>query len=179
MFTACCNGCSEAVVSALTACLSFLVSGEQESRVQKGNGYFQVPPHTPVIFGEAGGRTLFRYGWEGPEACLRKTLLDRPTLLLGSAGSDMSSVSLTCKNVWSWLFRLLEVVKCPVQWVMRQKGQDKSHSPFPSDSCLQAASLVVLPLTTDCQACIRKHYSSSCPQGTGPGKIGWAAPGNC
>lgn len=36
------------------------VSGEQESRVQKGNGYFQVPPHTPVIFGEAGGRTLFR-----------------------------------------------------------------------------------------------------------------------
>ncbi|NP_001404765.1 WD repeat-containing protein 48 isoform 3 [Mus musculus] len=36
------------------------VSGGQESRVQKGNGYFQVPPHTPVIFGEAGGRTLFR-----------------------------------------------------------------------------------------------------------------------
>ncbi|CAO2633215.1 WD repeat-containing protein 48 [Lemmus lemmus] len=36
------------------------VSGEQESRVQKGNGYFQVPPHTPVVFGEAGGRTLFR-----------------------------------------------------------------------------------------------------------------------
>lgn len=40
----------------------FLVNGEQENRVQKGNGYFQVPPHTPVIFGEAGGRTLFRYG---------------------------------------------------------------------------------------------------------------------
>ncbi|OWK02812.1 WDR48 [Cervus elaphus hippelaphus] len=38
------------------------VNGEQENRVQKGNGYFQVPPHTPVIFGEAGGRTLFRYG---------------------------------------------------------------------------------------------------------------------
>lgn len=37
------------------------VNGEQENRVQKGNGYFQVPPHTPVIFGEAGGRTLFRY----------------------------------------------------------------------------------------------------------------------
>ncbi|XP_041698351.2 WD repeat-containing protein 48 isoform X1 [Coregonus clupeaformis] len=36
------------------------VNGEQETRVQKGNGYFQVPPHTPVIFGEAGGRTLFR-----------------------------------------------------------------------------------------------------------------------
>ncbi|KAM6375116.1 WD repeat-containing protein 48 isoform 3-T4 [Alca torda] len=36
------------------------VNGEQENRVQKGNGYFQVPPHTPVIFGEAGGRTLFR-----------------------------------------------------------------------------------------------------------------------
>uniref|UniRef100_A0A8C2ILW6 WD repeat-containing protein 48 n=1 Tax=Cyprinus carpio TaxID=7962 RepID=A0A8C2ILW6_CYPCA len=36
------------------------VNGEQESRIQKGNGYFQVPPHTPVIFGEAGGRTLFR-----------------------------------------------------------------------------------------------------------------------
>ncbi|KAL7976462.1 hypothetical protein Chor_008411 [Crotalus horridus] len=36
------------------------VNGEQESRLQKGNGYFQVPPHTPVIFGEAGGRTLFR-----------------------------------------------------------------------------------------------------------------------
>uniref|UniRef100_A0A3Q4HDN5 WD repeat-containing protein 48 n=1 Tax=Neolamprologus brichardi TaxID=32507 RepID=A0A3Q4HDN5_NEOBR len=34
-------------------------NGEQENRVQKGNGYFQVPPHTPVIFGEAGGRTLF------------------------------------------------------------------------------------------------------------------------
>ncbi|KAH1176885.1 hypothetical protein KIL84_010587 [Mauremys mutica] len=36
------------------------VNGEQENRIQKGNGYFQVPPHTPVIFGEAGGRTLFR-----------------------------------------------------------------------------------------------------------------------
>ncbi|XP_016374320.1 WD repeat-containing protein 48-like [Sinocyclocheilus rhinocerous] len=36
------------------------VNGENESRIQKGNGYFQVPPHTPVIFGEAGGRTLFR-----------------------------------------------------------------------------------------------------------------------
>uniref|UniRef100_A0A8C5HSN5 WD repeat-containing protein 48 n=1 Tax=Gouania willdenowi TaxID=441366 RepID=A0A8C5HSN5_GOUWI len=36
------------------------VNGEPENRVQKGNGYFQVPPHTPVIFGEAGGRTLFR-----------------------------------------------------------------------------------------------------------------------
>ncbi|XP_026097411.1 WD repeat-containing protein 48-like isoform X1 [Carassius auratus] len=36
------------------------VNGEHESRMQKGNGYFQVPPHTPVIFGEAGGRTLFR-----------------------------------------------------------------------------------------------------------------------
>uniref|UniRef100_A0A672STL1 WD repeat-containing protein 48 n=1 Tax=Sinocyclocheilus grahami TaxID=75366 RepID=A0A672STL1_SINGR len=42
-------------------CVNFsLVNGEQESRIQKGNGYFQVPPHTPVIFGEAGGRTLFR-----------------------------------------------------------------------------------------------------------------------
>lgn len=37
-----------------------VVNGEQENRLQKGNGYFQVPPHTPVIFGEAGGRTLFR-----------------------------------------------------------------------------------------------------------------------
>lgn len=37
-----------------------LVNGEHESRIQKGNGYFQVPAHTPVIFGEAGGRTLFR-----------------------------------------------------------------------------------------------------------------------
>lgn len=37
-----------------------LVNGEHESRTQKGNGYFQVPAHTPVIFGEAGGRTLFR-----------------------------------------------------------------------------------------------------------------------
>ncbi|MGH0171482.1 UNVERIFIED_CONTAM: hypothetical protein FKN15_061254 [Acipenser sinensis] len=36
------------------------LNGEQEPRIQKGNGYFQVPPHTPVIFGEAGGRTLFR-----------------------------------------------------------------------------------------------------------------------
>uniref|UniRef100_UPI00358E0F08 WD repeat-containing protein 48 isoform X3 n=1 Tax=Myxine glutinosa TaxID=7769 RepID=UPI00358E0F08 len=37
------------------------VNGENENRViQKGNGYFQVPPHTPVIFTEAGGRTLFR-----------------------------------------------------------------------------------------------------------------------
>uniref|UniRef100_A0A673GR33 WD repeat-containing protein 48 n=1 Tax=Sinocyclocheilus rhinocerous TaxID=307959 RepID=A0A673GR33_9TELE len=36
------------------------MNGENESRIQKGNGYFQVPPHTPVIFGEAGGRTLFR-----------------------------------------------------------------------------------------------------------------------
>uniref|UniRef100_A0A8C8IA88 WD repeat-containing protein 48 n=1 Tax=Oncorhynchus tshawytscha TaxID=74940 RepID=A0A8C8IA88_ONCTS len=36
------------------------VNGEHESRIQKGNGYFHVPPHTPVIFGEAGGRTLFR-----------------------------------------------------------------------------------------------------------------------
>lgn len=36
------------------------VNGEPENRVQRGNGYFQVPPHTPVIFGEAGGRTLFR-----------------------------------------------------------------------------------------------------------------------
>jgi WD repeat-containing protein 48 len=36
------------------------VNGEQENRVQKGNEYFQVPPHTPMIFGEAGGRTLFR-----------------------------------------------------------------------------------------------------------------------
>lgn len=41
--------------------LESAVNGEPENRVQKGNGYFQVPPHTPVIFGEAGGRTLFRY----------------------------------------------------------------------------------------------------------------------
>ncbi|OXB63821.1 hypothetical protein ASZ78_016227 [Callipepla squamata] len=40
--------------------INHAVNGEQENRVQKGNGYFQVPPHTPVIFGEAGGRTLFR-----------------------------------------------------------------------------------------------------------------------
>ncbi|OXB69780.1 UNVERIFIED_CONTAM: hypothetical protein H355_012722, partial [Colinus virginianus] len=40
--------------------MNHAVNGEQENRVQKGNGYFQVPPHTPVIFGEAGGRTLFR-----------------------------------------------------------------------------------------------------------------------
>ncbi|KAI5106512.1 WD repeat-containing protein 48, partial [Silurus meridionalis] len=40
--------------------LCALVNGEHENRIQKGNGYFQVPPHTPVIFGEAGGRTLFR-----------------------------------------------------------------------------------------------------------------------
>lgn len=37
-----------------------LVNGEHENRIPKGNGYFQVPPHTPVIFGEAGARTLFR-----------------------------------------------------------------------------------------------------------------------
>ncbi|KAM6953450.1 WD repeat-containing protein 48-like [Aplochiton taeniatus] len=36
------------------------VNGELEGRGQKGNGYFLVPTHTPVIFGEAGGRTLFR-----------------------------------------------------------------------------------------------------------------------
>ncbi|CAB1349755.1 unnamed protein product [Coregonus sp. 'balchen'] len=36
------------------------MNGEHESRIQKGNGYFLVPPHTPVIFGETGGRTLFR-----------------------------------------------------------------------------------------------------------------------
>lgn len=46
-------------------CVCFsVVNGEQESRIQKGNGYFQVPPHTPVIFGEAGGRTLFRSEWK-------------------------------------------------------------------------------------------------------------------
>lgn len=45
----------------LSFLLVCLVNGEQENRIQKGNGYFQVPPHTPVIFGEAGGRTLFRY----------------------------------------------------------------------------------------------------------------------
>lgn len=52
--------------------------------MQKGNGYFQVPPHTPVIFGEAGGRTLFRYGHgglgalpEGAPPLLRSTDPDR------------------------------------------------------------------------------------------------------
>lgn len=49
--------------------LPTIVNGEQENRVQKGNGYFQVPPHTPVIFGEAGGRTLFRYNISGKELC--------------------------------------------------------------------------------------------------------------
>lgn len=29
--------------------------------IVKGNGYFSMPPHTPVIFSEAGGRTLFRF----------------------------------------------------------------------------------------------------------------------
>lgn len=48
-------------VSPRECVLASAVNGEQENRVQKGNGYFQVPPHTPVIFGEAGGRTLFRY----------------------------------------------------------------------------------------------------------------------
>lgn len=48
-------------VSSHLGVLAPTVNGEQENRVQKGNGYFQVPPHTPVIFGEAGGRTLFRY----------------------------------------------------------------------------------------------------------------------
>lgn len=50
-------------VSPWECVLASTVNGEQENRVQKGNGYFQVPPHTPVIFGEAGGRTLFRYSW--------------------------------------------------------------------------------------------------------------------
>uniref|UniRef100_A0A8C5Q0P3 WD repeat-containing protein 48 n=1 Tax=Leptobrachium leishanense TaxID=445787 RepID=A0A8C5Q0P3_9ANUR len=40
--------------------VNHVANGETETRIQKGNGYFQVPPHTPVIFGEAGGRTLFR-----------------------------------------------------------------------------------------------------------------------
>lgn len=29
--------------------------------IVKGNRYFSMPPHTPVIFSEAGGRTLFRF----------------------------------------------------------------------------------------------------------------------
>ncbi|KAJ8020777.1 WD repeat-containing protein 48 [Holothuria leucospilota] len=29
--------------------------------IVKGNGYFSMPLHTPVIFSEAGGRTLFRF----------------------------------------------------------------------------------------------------------------------
>lgn len=29
--------------------------------INKGNSYFSVPPHTPVIFSEVGGRTLFRF----------------------------------------------------------------------------------------------------------------------
>ncbi|XP_071495123.1 WD repeat-containing protein 48-like [Diadema antillarum] len=31
------------------------------SVINKGNSYFSVPPHTPVIFSEVGGRTLFRF----------------------------------------------------------------------------------------------------------------------
>lgn len=51
---------SQDVIEFVDYVLVSSVNGEQENRVQKGNGYFQVPPHTPVIFGEAGGRTLFR-----------------------------------------------------------------------------------------------------------------------
>lgn len=60
-------------------CVYFsVVNGEQESRIQKGNGYFQVPPHTPVIFGEAGGRTLFRSEWKSPVLMKR---LNSPSFL--------------------------------------------------------------------------------------------------
>ncbi|XP_071804408.1 WD repeat-containing protein 48-like [Asterias amurensis] len=33
----------------------------QGTILRKGNSYFSVPPHTPVIFSEVGGRTLFRF----------------------------------------------------------------------------------------------------------------------
>ncbi|PIK57039.1 putative WD repeat-containing protein 48 [Apostichopus japonicus] len=32
-----------------------------DTLIVKGNRYFSMPGHTPVIFGEAGGRTLFRF----------------------------------------------------------------------------------------------------------------------
>lgn len=63
IFFGLCTPSFKAWYSLTGVCIFFFpaVNGEQENRVQKGNGYFQVPPHTPVIFGEAGGRTLFRY----------------------------------------------------------------------------------------------------------------------
>lgn len=59
-FLCVCGGQPVSSLACVCVCV-FTVNGEQENRVQKGNGYFQVPPHTPVIFGEAGGRTLFRF----------------------------------------------------------------------------------------------------------------------
>lgn len=56
--------------------------------MQKGNGYFQVPPHTPVIFGEAGGRTLFRYRSGGLE-----TLPKKSSHLLRSTESNVVTCS--------------------------------------------------------------------------------------
>lgn len=39
----------------------FIFQGANGSRTGNGNEYFQVPGHTPVIFSEVGGRTLYRY----------------------------------------------------------------------------------------------------------------------
>ena len=39
----------------------FIFQGGNGSRTGNGNEYFQVPGHTPVIFSEVGGRTLYRY----------------------------------------------------------------------------------------------------------------------
>ncbi|EMP36127.1 WD repeat-containing protein 48 [Chelonia mydas] len=75
------------------------LNGEQENRVQKGNGYFQVPPHTPVIFGEAGGRTLFRLlcrdsGGETESMLLNETVpqwvIDITVDLLSACGLRMA-----------------------------------------------------------------------------------------
>ena len=38
-----------------------LLQGGTNPRHGSGNDYFQVPGHTPVIFSEVGGRTLYRY----------------------------------------------------------------------------------------------------------------------
>lgn len=83
------------------------VNGEQENRVQKGNGYFQVPPHTPVIFGEAGGRTLFRYsqhsqGYIWSMAWFNIDLLICFRLLCRDSGGETESMLLN-ETVPQWV----------------------------------------------------------------------------
>ena len=89
---------------------SDLDNGERQQQRQAGNEYFSVPGHTPVIFSEVGGRTLYR-------------------LLARDAGGETEGVLLN-ETVPAWVVDIVVEKKLPKFIKVRKSyiGEDNNSS---------------------------------------------------